>query len=255
MDPGLDSDRQAELEHRVTALELFFDLVVVFAITQVTSFISLTPTWGGLARGLLLLGALWWAWAGYAWLTNIIDPEEGGIRVAVFGAAAAMLIVGLATPDAFGADGVVFGIAYFAVAAILLVLYTVATRGDRDQLRTVARIIPPGVLGPALILIAGFLEGSGQLALWAAALAIDYLGALVADPRPWRISPEHFAERNGLVVIIAFGGIHIRDRRGCSRRAAHRLLDCCSAARHHLCGCTVVVLFRLVLLRPPSQAH
>ncbi len=205
MDPGLDSDRQAELEHRVTALELFFDLVVVFAITQVTSFISLTPTWGGLARGLLLLGALWWAWAGYAWLTNIIDPEEGGIRVAVFGAAAAMLIVGLATPDAFGADGVVFGIAYFAVRAILLVLYAVAARGDRDQLRTVARIIPPGVLGPALILIAGFLEGSGQLALWAAALAIDYLGALVADPRPWRISPEHFAERNGLVVIIALG--------------------------------------------------
>jgi low temperature requirement protein LtrA len=205
MDAGDDIEQQAEREHRVTALELFFDLVVVFAITQVTSFLSVTPTWGGLVRGLLLLGALWWAWAGYAWLTNSIDPEEGGVRVAVFGAAAAMLIVGLATPGAFGADGVVFGIAYFVVRAILLALYAVAARGNHDLLRTVARIVPAGVLGPGLILIGGFLDGSGQLAIWAAALAIDYLGVLFGDTRAWSISPEHFAERNGLVVIIALG--------------------------------------------------
>jgi low temperature requirement protein LtrA len=201
----VDAEDAIEREHRVTALELFFDLVVVFAITQVTSFLSLTPTWGGLGRGLLLLGALWWAWAGYAWLTNSVDPEEGGVRVAVFGAAAAMLIVGLATPDAFGSDGVVFGIAYFVVRATLLGLYVVAAQGDRNLLRRVARIVPPGITGPALLLIAGFLDGSGQLVLWTAALAIDYLGALVADMRPWHISPGHFAERNGLVVIIALG--------------------------------------------------
>ena len=97
-------DRQAERGHRVTPLELFFDLVVVFAITQVTTFLSRSPTWGGLLRGALLLGALWWAWSAYAWLTNMLDPEEGGVRLAVFAAIAAMLIVSLATPGAFGRD-------------------------------------------------------------------------------------------------------------------------------------------------------
>ena len=75
--------RLAEPNQRVTPLELFFDLVVVFAITQVTSFLSRNPTWGGLLRGLLLLGTLWWAWAAYAWLTNTVDPEEGAVPLAV----------------------------------------------------------------------------------------------------------------------------------------------------------------------------
>lgn len=97
-------------EQRVTPLELFFDLVFVFAITQVTSFLSENPTWGGLLRGLLLLGALWWAWAAYAWLTNTLDPEEGAVRLAVFAAVAAMLLVSLATPGAFDSDGVLFGV-------------------------------------------------------------------------------------------------------------------------------------------------
>ncbi|MEA2499801.1 MAG: hypothetical protein QOH26_2206 [Actinomycetota bacterium] len=199
------ADRDAEREHRVTALELFFDLVVVFALTQVTTFLSGTPTWGGLLRGLLLLGAIWWAWTGYAWLTNVLDPEEGGVRIAVFGATAAMLVVGPATPGAFGTDGVTFGVAYLVVRVILLGLYAVAARGDRQLLRTVVKIVPSGVLGPGLILIAGFLEGTGQLALWTAALAVDYLGVLVGDINAWQISPDHFAERNGLVVIIALG--------------------------------------------------
>jgi low temperature requirement protein LtrA len=195
----------ADHEHRVTALELFFDLVVVFAITQVTTFLSLTPTWGGLLHALLLLGALWWAWTGYAWLTNQLDPEEGGVRLAFFGATAAMLVVALATPDAFGASGVAFGIAYFAARSTLLILYGVAARGNRHLLRTVARSVPGGVVGPGLLVIAGFLDGSGQVALWVAALAVDYLGVLAGGAEAWAIAPEHFAERNGLVVIIALG--------------------------------------------------
>jgi low temperature requirement protein LtrA len=103
-------DRAVERGQRVTPLELFFDLVVVFAITQVTGFLSDDPTWGGLLRGMLLLGALWWAWAAYAWLTNTLNPEEGAVRLAVFCAIAAMLIVSLAAPNAFGADGVTFGV-------------------------------------------------------------------------------------------------------------------------------------------------
>lgn len=198
-------DRHVERGQRVTPLELFFDLVVVFAVTQVTELLSHDPTWGGLLRGMLLLGAIWWAWAAYAWLTNTLDPEEGRVRLAVFGAFAAMLIVSLAAPNVFGTDGVAFGVAYFIVRALHLVLYAIAGRGDRDLLRAVARIAPTATLGPALVVIAGFVDGTAQLALWGAALAVDYLGILVGHMRGWRVSPEHFVERHGLVVIIALG--------------------------------------------------
>jgi low temperature requirement protein LtrA len=199
------NDRQIEAGQRVTPLELFFDLVFVFAITQVTGFLADNPTWGGLLRGLMLLGALWWAWAAYAWLTNTLNPEEGGVRIAVFCAIAAMLIVSLAVPNAFGADGVAFGVAYFIVRALHLVLYAIAGRADRDLFRAVVRILPTSILGPALLVIAGFFAGTAQLGLWGAALAIDYLGVLVGHMRGWRVSPEHFVERHGLVVIIALG--------------------------------------------------
>jgi low temperature requirement protein LtrA len=199
------SDPLADRGQRVTPLELFFDLVVVFAITQVTGFLSDNQTWSGLGRGLLLLGALWWAWAAYAWLTNTLNPEEGAVRLVVFGALGAMLIVSLAAPKAFGSGGVVFGVAYFIVRALHLVLYAIAGRGDRNLLRAVARIVPTATIGPGLLVVAGFLDGAPQVAMWAAALAVDYLGVLVGHMQGWRVSPEHFVERHGLVVIIALG--------------------------------------------------
>ncbi|MDQ4005193.1 MAG: low temperature requirement protein A [Actinomycetota bacterium] len=196
---------QAEPEHGVTRLELFFDLVFVFAITQVTSLLSGSPTWSGLLRGLLVLGALWWAWGAYAWLTNTLDPEEGAVRLAVLGAMAAMLIVSLAAPGAFGREGVTFGVAYFVVRALHLFLYGIAGRGDPDLFGAVMRVAPAWMLAPALLVVAGFLDGSAQLALWGAALAIDYLGVLIGRMRGWRISPAHFVERFGLVIILALG--------------------------------------------------
>ncbi|MGH2709736.1 MAG: low temperature requirement protein A [Actinomycetota bacterium] len=198
-------EQQAEREQRVRPLELFFDLVFVFAITQVTSLISHNQTWGGLLRGLLLLGALWWAWGAYAWLTNTLDPEEGAVRLAVLGAMSAMLVVSLAAPGAFGDDGVTFGVAYFVVRALHLFLYGVAGRGDRDLFRAVIRVAPVWMLAPALLVVAGFLDRSGQLAFWGVALAVDYLGVLIGRMRGWRISPEHFVERFGLIIIIALG--------------------------------------------------
>jgi low temperature requirement protein LtrA len=199
------TDQQVEAGQRVTPLELFFDLVFVFAITQVTGFLAADPTWIGLVRGLLLLGALWWAWAAYAWLTNTLNPEEGAVRLVVFGSIGAMLIVSLATPHAFGTDGVVFGLAYFIVRGLHLVLYAIPARGDPELLRAVVRIAPSAILGAALIVVAGFLDGAAQMALWAAALAVDYGGPLIGHMRGWRVSPEHFVERHGLVVIIALG--------------------------------------------------
>jgi low temperature requirement protein LtrA len=195
----------AEREQRVTPLELFFDLVLVFAITQVTRLMSDDPTWHGLGRGLLVLAALWWSWTGYAWLTNTLEPEEGIVRAGMFAAMAAMLVVALAVPEAFDADAVLFGVAYLIVRLLHLGLYAIAGKRDPDLLGAVLRMVPSATAGPVLIVVAGFFDGSAQAGLWVVALAVDYLGVLVGRMEGWRVSPAHFAERHGLIVIIALG--------------------------------------------------
>ena len=192
-------------EQRVTALELFFDLVFVFAITQVTGLFAADPTWQGLGRGILVLGALWWAWAAYAWLTNTINVDEGGVRLAMLAAMGAMLVVSLAVPEAFGEHGVLFGVAYLFVRVMHVVLYVIAGRGDRDLLRAVLSFTPTVIVGSGLIVLAGFLDGTVRPVLWAVALTLDYAGPLVSRGRGWHLSPAHFAERHALIVIIALG--------------------------------------------------
>ena len=199
------SERQAEAGRRVTPLELFFDLVVVFAITQVTSLLARSPTWGGLLRGVLLLGAVWWAWSAYAWLTNTLHPEEGAVRLAMLAATGAMLIVSLAVPGAFGQDGVIFGVAYLVVRGLHLVLFALAGRRDPDVFRALVRLLATVTIAPVLLVVAGFLHGSAQLTLWGTALATLYLGPLLGGMRGLRFSPEHFVERFGLIMIIAIG--------------------------------------------------
>jgi low temperature requirement protein LtrA len=195
----------AQREQRVTPLELFFDLVFVYAITQVTLLMSDDPTWHGVGRGLLVLAALWWAWTGYAWLTNTLEPEEGVVRAGMFAAMAALLVVALAVPDAFDANAVLFGVAYLIVRLLHLQLYAMAAKSDPDLLQAVLRMVAPAALAPAIILVAGFFDGRAQVALWVIALAVDYLGVVIGRGRGWRVSPAHFAERHGLIVIIALG--------------------------------------------------
>ena len=197
-------EHHVEAEQRVTPLELFFDLVFVFGLTQVTSLMSAHPTWSGLARGMLVLAALWWAWTAYAWLTNTIDPDEGGARLAVFGAMAAMLIVGLAAPGAFDDDALLFGAAYLAVRVLHIVLYALAA-DDEDIRGAVMRLAPTSIVAPGLILGAAALDGTAQGIVWLVALAVDYSGPLYGGGRGWRVFPAHFAERHGLIVIIALG--------------------------------------------------
>jgi low temperature requirement protein LtrA len=192
-------------EQRVTPLELFFDLVFVFALTQVTGLLADQPTWEGLGRGLLMLAALWWAWAAYAWLTNTIDPDENVARLTVFAVMAAMLVASLAVPNAFGEEGVVFAVAYFVVRALHIALYARAGRGDPDLLGAVLRMTPTAIACPALIVAGAFLDSPAQEAVWAFALLFDYLGVLRGRASGWRVSPGHFAERHGLIIIIAIG--------------------------------------------------
>ena len=194
-----------EREQRVTPLELFFDLVFVFAFTQVTTVLSDNPTWSGLGHGLLILSALWWAWAAYAWLTNTVDPEVGAVWGAMLLAMAAMFAAALTVPDAFGSHGVLFGVAFLIVTVMHLTLYALGARGDPDLLAAVLRVAPSSLGGAALILLAGFVEGGLKPLLWLAALAVSYLIPLVVGIGGWRVQPAHFVERHGLIVIIAIG--------------------------------------------------
>jgi low temperature requirement protein LtrA len=203
------SDAERELEggdeHRVTPLELFFDLAFVFAFTQVTSLLVDDPTWGGVFRGMLVLAALWWAWSGYAWFTSTLDVDEGGVRLAMLASMATMILVALAVPGAFGDDAVLFGVAYFIVRALHLGLYAIVSRDDPDLRSALLRIVPTELLGASLLVAAGLLEGHSRIALWVVALAVDYFGPAFTDLQGWRIAPEHFAERHGLVILIALG--------------------------------------------------
>ncbi len=194
-----------EAASRVTSLELFFDLVFVFAITQTTGYISADPTWGRLVEALAILAAVWWAWESFAWLGNTAASDGGLLRLALLAAMAAILIASLAVPGAFADDGAIFGVAYSGVRVLHLAAYRVIARGNPLLLGAISRLAAPMLPAAGLILVAGFLDGVPRAICWALALAIDYGGLMVAGVRGWAVRPAHFAERHGLIVIIALG--------------------------------------------------
>ena len=193
-------------ERRVTPLELFFDLVFVFALTQVTGFLAEHLSWIGMLEGAALLVVLWWAWAGYVWLTNAVPAEEVvPARLVVLIAMAAMLVASLAVPDAFGEYGVIFGLAYFVVRLLHVVLFVLASGVPPEAIRAMLRLAP-GFLGAPLLLVpAGFADGYVQGALWALAIGIDLSVSLVGGVGGFRVHAGHFAERFALIIIIALG--------------------------------------------------
>jgi low temperature requirement protein LtrA len=193
-----------EPDKRVEPLELFFDLVFVFAITQVTTRLSGEPTWAGLLRGLLVLAAIWWAWAAYAWLTNEVDPDRPGVRVAVFASMSAMLVASLAIPRAFERDAFAFAAAYLVVRALHIALFVQGS--DNLDVRQAARLLAPtAITAPGLLLVASLLPGDARVSIWAVALGIDYIGGALRGIDGWKLSPGHFAERHSLIILIALG--------------------------------------------------
>jgi low temperature requirement protein LtrA len=190
---------------RVMPLELFFDLVFVLAITQCTTLMADDPTWEGLARGMLVLGVLWWAWVGYSWLTSVVDPEEGAVRIAIFGAMAALLIVALCVPEAFAGLALEFALAYGVVRVGQIVLFVLASPDDPELRRSVTGLAVGTAIGVGLLIAASFLDGFAQGALWALALLLDMGDPFVFGSEGWKLSPAHFAERHGLIIIIALG--------------------------------------------------
>jgi low temperature requirement protein LtrA len=199
-------------EARVTPIELFFDLVFVFGITQVTELMAHDLTIHGLVRGMLVLTLLWWCWVGYAWLGNVVQADEGLGRVAMFGAMAAMFIMALTVPEAFhdipgGLEGpVVLALAYLAVRMLHLAIFWLAADGDSGLRRQLIRFAPSVIGSTALLLVASQLEGSVQTWVWFAVIVVDLGGTILAGASGWRLnSAAHFAERHGLILIIALG--------------------------------------------------
>ncbi|MEK6276901.1 MAG: low temperature requirement protein A [Actinomycetota bacterium] len=190
---------------RVMPLELFFDLVFVLALTQCTALMARNPTWEGLAQGMLVLALLWWSWTGYTWLTSVVDPEEGAVRIAIFAAMAAFLIVSICVPAAFGDLALEFAVAYGVVRAAHIALFVIASQEDAALRKSVVGLGIGTAVCVGLLVGGAFLEGGAQIALWALALLLDMAGPFFFGSSGWRLIPGHFAERHGLIIIIALG--------------------------------------------------
>ena len=204
--------RQDLEEARVTPLELFFDLVFVFALTQVTAFMADELNWLGILRGVLVLMLLWWAWTAYAWLANVSSPEERPIKLAILAGMAALFILALCIPEAFddlpgGLSGpVVLAVCYLLFRAMHLVMFLIISREDAGFRKQVLRFALSVVASSVLLLVASQFQGWLQTGLWMLALLADYVGTALGGFRGWRLpSPGHFSERHGLIIIIALG--------------------------------------------------
>lgn len=196
----------------VTPIELYFDLVFVFALTQVTAMMAADLTPGGVVRGMLVLVLLWWSWVGYAWLCNVVRTDTGPVRLVLFAAMAALFVLALSIPEAFddlpgGLPGpVVVAVCYFFFRLMHLAIFWLIAADDPGLRRQLLRFAPSVLGGTTLLLVAARLDGAAQTWMWAAALLADYVGTLLGGAEGWRLrSPGHFAERHGLILIVALG--------------------------------------------------
>ena len=198
-------DASRDPEARVSTLELFFDLVFVFGFTQVTGAVVHEPTAVGLARGVLVFAVLWWAWGAYAWLTNAVRTGETAPRLVVLSAMAAMLVTALAVPTAWDDGGVAFALGYLVVMLLHTALFALAGENPETTRRAILRLAPTNLAAAVLLIVAGTTDGTSQTALWIAAIAVNYAGPYLTGVAGFTVSPSHFAERHGLIVIVALG--------------------------------------------------
>ncbi len=200
-------------EHdRVTTLELFFDLVFVFALTQISALVAGNLTAEGAARGLVVLGLLWWAWTAFTWLGNVAVADVGVVRAGLVVAMGLVFAMALAIPTAWDEAGkglpsaLVFAVAYVLTRLVHVAVYLVAAGDDAGLRQQIGRLALAGILPTVLLVVGGLQGGATQTLLWAAALVADYVGVYLAGSRGWVVrSPGHFAERHGLIIIIALG--------------------------------------------------
>jgi low temperature requirement protein LtrA len=203
--PLVGEPTAAEEERKTSYLELFFDLVFVFAFTQVTALILEDTSVEGFMRAALVLAMVWWAWSAYTWMTNAIDIENTVTRLILFTAMAAGFFMALAVPDAYQDEAAWFAVAYFVVRILQTALYAWGVRDDPGYLRAVLTLAPWFLVAALVALIGGFVDPDYRAWVWLASLVIDVVGTLTVARGEWHISPSHFAERFALIVIIALG--------------------------------------------------
>jgi len=194
---------QAERVERVSTLELFFDLVFVFTITQLTAVLSDDPTLRGLLRVVLMLGVIFWMYGGYAWMTNAVATDRVARRLLLLGGMAGFLVLALAIPRAFTEGDVAFGVAYLVIVSIHTGLYS--RTGVPNTVRALVRLAPFNLASALLVLAAVMVEGTAAYLLWGAAFVLEWFTPRLAGVGGFRIAPAHFVERHGLVVIVALG--------------------------------------------------
>jgi low temperature requirement protein LtrA len=192
---------------RVSTLELFFDLVFVFTVTQFTAVLTHELSWEALGQVMLMLGLIWWMYAGYAWLTNAVSTRGVARRVVLLGGMAGYLIVALAIPAAFNGSGLSFGLAYAVVVVVHATLY-VRLASDRSA-AAIRGIVPFNLASAGLVLLGGALGGTPQAVLWTVAVVLEWITPRLAgggeSQQEFEIAPAHFVERHGLVIIVAIG--------------------------------------------------
>ncbi|MHA7261945.1 low temperature requirement protein A [Arthrobacter sp. TMN-37] len=224
--------RVSDESHRVTTFELFFDLVFVFAFTQVTAFMAHEHTGFGVLQGMIILGILWWSWVCYSWLANQTHVDEGVVRLGMSLAMMAMFIAALAIPEAFddmagGLDGpLVFALAYFVVRLVHIGLYLLAAGDDVPLRRQVIKTSSAMFTGSGIIITGALIGGPAQTWFWLVGLAADIaLTYLTSAGGNWRVhSAAHWTERYGLVVILALGESIISIGVGASERPVSTLM-------------------------------
>lgn len=191
-------------EKSATTLELFFDLVFVFAITQVVSLVVNDLTMGGLYNATIILGILWWGWTNWTWVTNMVSLEPRIRRVTVLAAMLGVFIMAQAVPTSFSGDGLWVAIPYLLVSALSSALVLLDTQTSRENAEGLAVYVPIMLLGGGL-LIAGAVFDGFQQELWLASLVVNIIAATLGGRNDFKIDAKHFAERHGLIMIIALG--------------------------------------------------
>ena len=207
-------DRALGGHARVTYVELFFDLVFVFAITQLSHGLMAHPTLAGVVETGLLLMAVWWAWIFTAWVTNWLDPERTPVRIMLFAVMVVGMVMTMSIPEAFGERGLIFALAFVAIQLGRSLFTAWAMRGHRFQKRNFIRISAWFATSGVFWIAGGLMEGPTRLVLWGGAIALEYLSPALgfwtpglgrARAEEWDVEGGHLAERCALFTIIALG--------------------------------------------------
>jgi low temperature requirement protein LtrA len=194
---------QSAAPARVSTLELFFDLVFVFTITQLTTVLANRPDARGVLQVALMLAVIWWMYAGYAWLTNAVAPDRASRRLLLLGGMCGYLVLALSIPQAFNGAGLAFGLGYMVVVSVHALLFSRST--SATVMQAIRGLAPYNGVTGLLVLAGGIAGGTAQYVLWALAGLFEWITPQFTETEGFEIGPAHFVERHGLVVIVAIG--------------------------------------------------